>query len=166
MPCRLVVAVGFDDPPPDWTEIDRRTAQAPVAPWPPTGPTGLWFHAELLVPDAWLVGFADAATIARWALVTGRSGRRDDYWFPESWERFLEQGHGAGCVTPSDVWRARPGRLSGAAEPTVAGAHDWDPPTPPTAAAFSPAIDRGICVPPGYALARCVGTLGVTVLAV
>lgn len=167
---RLAVVVGADAPPADWRAVDRAVAAAPAFAWPPPipgDPGGApWFVGQLLVPDVWLAAHADAATLARWAQLTGRAGGgRDGYWFPESWERFLEAGRGVGYVTPADVWRPRRG--------------GYEPPPPPDDAlpwtagslAFArspltPESERGVCVPPGYALVHSVGMLDVTVVAV
>ena len=64
-------------------------------------------RARLVAPE-----HADNATLAHWARLTGRSGEPDRYWFPETWDRFLEPGRRVGWLTASDVWRPRRGRLA------------------------------------------------------
>lgn len=145
---------------PSWSVIDAAVAATPAVGWPPATQPSPWFAGEMLVTDTWLADAADAETLARWAHVTGRAGVRDDYWFPESWERFLDGGPPLGCVSAADVWRGRRGRLANA--PIDDGTEPmW---RTPIMASVTPDVERGVCVPPGYALARCVGTLGVTIV--
>jgi hypothetical protein len=127
---------------PDWSAVDDLVAAAPARAWPPNP----WFSTQRLVPDTWITAHADAESRARWARVTGRAGDRDAYWFPESWERFLESGVHVGHLTPLDMWRPRRPRRS------------------VTTAAFDPTTDRGVCVPPGYGYAECRGTLTVSIV--
>jgi hypothetical protein len=85
----------------------------------------------------------DVTARHHWAGVTGRSGGPDAYWFPESWARFLEPGRTVGAMTAAQVGRPAPSRR----------AADTTEPT------FDPGVDRGLCIPPGYALVECLGTL-------
>ena len=179
---RVVIAAGtaVDErpPPSDWAILDRTAIAAPAAAWPPRrrpsrGGTheqgGVesqpWFVTQLLVPDAWLSTHADPETLADWARLTGRSGAADRYWFPEIWDRFLEPGRRVGWLTANDVWRARRGRLPSAATPLVDEAADDDfPLNRPGGMTLTPDLERGVGVPPGYALVQCVGTLEVSVV--
>jgi hypothetical protein len=102
-----------------------------------------WFAGRVLLPETMAVAGMDAAARHRWASVTGRGGGQDVYWFPESWARFLEPGRTVGAVTAAQVGRPAPSRR----------AADTTEPT------FDPGVDRGLCVPPGYALVECLGTL-------
>ena len=183
---RLVVtastAVADDSalPPDDWEVLDRTAIAAPAAAWPPrrgasrSGPHGEgaaasppWFVTQLLVPDSWLSTHADPETLANWARLTGRSGEPDRYWFPEIWDRFLEPGRRVGWLTANDVWRPRRGRLPSAATPLRDEAAADDLPfnysPEPT---LTPDLERGVGVPPGYALVQCVGTLEVSVVVI
>ncbi len=117
----------------------------------------------LLVPDPWLVEHADAATLAHWARLTGRSGAPDRYWFPETWDRFLEPGRRVGWLTASDVWRPRRGRLASAARTEADDVSDALAPRRPPLT-LTPDLERGVGVPPGYALVQCVGLLSVAVV--
>jgi hypothetical protein len=97
----------------------------------------------------------DARSRHQWAGATGRIGGHDAYWYPESWARFLEPGRTIGVITAAQVGRSAPSRRAAApapAAPTFA-------PTPAAATTFDPGVDRGLCVPPGYALLDCLGTL-------
>ncbi len=111
------------------------------------GPERPWFGGRVLLPDAAAVAAMDLATRRQWAGVTGRAGGRDAYWFPESWARFLEPGRTLGCVTAAQVGRSAPSR---ARAETARGP------------AFDPGVERGLCVPPGYALVDCAATLGMS----
>ena len=145
VPYRLALVVGRNESA-SWGEIDARAAEAPAALWPPGAAPQPWFVTQLLLPDAWATRAMDDLTLGRWAALTGRAGptSRDTYWFAETWERFREPGRRAGHVTPADIARSRR---------AVAG-HP----------AFSPQVERGVCVPPGYALVTCVGVLEVSVV--
>lgn len=178
---RLAIIVGDGPPPNDWHAIDAAVERAPATSWPPSVRRGaaapsdevpaadgaLWFVGQLLVPDEWLIAHADARTCSRWAWLTGRGGARDGYWFPESWERFLEPGRAAGCVTPADIWRVHRGRLGGAGARDVPRDEDASPAIGSLVApsSLTPDIERGVGVPPGYALIDIVGTLGVAIVA-
>lgn len=173
---RLLIAAGSRTPR-DWQSLDAVALTAPAAAWPPRRPRQrtageeqqqeqipAWFVVPLLVPDPWLAEHADAATLAHWARLTGRSGAPDRYWFPETWDRFLEPGRRVGWLTASDVWRPRRGRLASAASPErdeVSGARLAPRRRPLT---LTPDLERGVGVPPGYALVHCVGLLSVAVV--
>ncbi|HTJ21139.1 MAG TPA: hypothetical protein VL383_02050 [Gemmatimonadaceae bacterium] len=172
----VVIAAGSDIPL-DWQALDATAVAASATAWPPhrrrprhVGKASereeyrAWFVVPLLVPDAWLAEHADATTLAHWARLTGRSGAPDRYWFPESWDRFLEPGRRIGWLTASDVWRPRRGRLASAAGPDAeaessAGSVSRHPPS-----TLSPDLERGVGVPPGYALVQCAGHLSVGVV--
>ena len=175
---RLVIASG-SGPPRQWEALDAMAVAAPAVAWPirqrPLHERGqgkrqetspFWFVAPLLVPDAWLAAHADAETLAHWARLTGRSGAPDQYWFPETWDRFLEPGRRVGWLTAQDVWRPRRGRLASAAEiDDDTPAQGGDPAAlyrPPLT--LTPDLERGVGVPPGYALVRCIGELSVAVI--
>jgi hypothetical protein len=169
---RLGLVVGSGTAP-DWRVIDRSIDAAHPFAWPvrkrarhltdthaPRQPP--WFVGTLLVPDEWLSAHADPETFAYWARLTGRSGEPDRYWFPESWDRFLEPGRRVGWLTASDVWRRRRGRLPTAASVDAdAGTGDVWAVKGYTSTPLTPDLERGVGVPPGYALVRCVGTLEV-----
>jgi hypothetical protein len=179
---RVVITAGTTVPdrasPDDREAMDRNAIAAAAAAWPPRGHPGRgagheqpggasrpWFVTRLLVPDTWLSTHADHETLAHWARLTGRSGETDRYWFPETWDRFLEPGRRVGWLTANDVWRRRRGRLPSAAIPAREEAtfddvpHDrWRGMT------LTPDLERGVGVPPGYALVQCVGTLEVSVV--
>jgi hypothetical protein len=174
---RLAIVAGSGTAP-DWQALDRVVATGPVVGWPlrlPAAQSGAaepasdqrapWFVASLLVPDTWLSAHADPETLAHWARLTGRSGAPDRYWFPEMWDRFLEPGRRVGWLTANDVWRPRRGRLPSAASPEVedAGLED-DPPARRGGLALTPDLERGVGVPPGYALVQCVGMLELTLV--
>jgi hypothetical protein len=178
---RLVIAAGtaadVSAPPDDWAVLDRTAIAAPAAAWPPRRrqPRGgaheqggvashPWFVTQLLVPDSWLSTHADRETLAHWADLTGRSGGADRYWFPDAWDRFLEPGRRVGWLTANDVWRARPGRLPSAATPLPDEAADDDLPRRPRGITLTPDLERGVGVPPGYALVQCAATLEVSVV--
>lgn len=168
----------------DWTALDRIAIVAGASPWPARHPAVRdagqgpgahrrdgdrvrpWFVAPLLVPDAWLAAHADPETLAHWARLTGRSGTPDRYWFPETWDRFLEPGRRVGWLTANDVWRPRRGRLASASSSADPDApHDDHPLTPRHGGlTLTPDLERGVGVPPGYALVRCAGTLDVAVV--
>lgn len=176
---RLAIVAGSGTAP-DWQALDRAVATAPAVGWPLHRPRRApadtdephsdqrapWFVASLLVPDAWLSAHSDAQTLAHWARLTGRSGAPDRYWFPETWDRFLEPGRRVGWLTANDVWRPRRGRLPSAASPGAdAAAHEDDP--PPARAGgmtLTPDLERGVGVPPGYALVQCAGMLEVALV--
>jgi hypothetical protein len=149
---RLALIVGRGNPPESWDALDAAAIAATPVPWP-AGPLGgrlPWFHTRLLVPDALVTRRMDQATLARWAARTGRGGpaTRDDYWFADSWDRFREPGRLVGHVTPADIARSRRAHGSSGSAAT----------------ALTPAVERGVCVPPGYCLVDCVGTLDVAVV--
>jgi len=173
----LIMAAGAKSPG-DWQSLDAPAVAAPVTAWPPHRQQPheeprAWFAVPLLVPDSWLAEHADGITLAHWARLTGRSGAPDRYWFPETWDRFLEPGRRIGWLTATDVWRPRRGRLAsatgtGTGTGTGAGAEVWSatpgqrhPPSP-----LTPDLERGVGVPPGYALVRCAGLLSVGVVVV
>jgi hypothetical protein len=179
---RLALIAGYGSPE-DWTALDRAAATAAATAWPARRSAGRdagqgpaprrhdgdrgrpWLVVPLLVPDAWLAEHVDPETLARWARLTGRSGAPDRYWFPETWDRFLEPGRRVGWLTANDVWRPRRGRLASAPSTDTDAAHDDDPLTtrhPPLT--LTPDLERGVGVPPGYALVQCVGTLEVAVV--
>ena len=71
-----------------------------------------------------------------------------------------------GWLTANDVWRPRRGRLASAAsvdDDTPAQVGDpaalYRPPL-----TLTPDLERGVGVPPGYALVRCIGELSVAVV--
>ena len=179
---RVVITAGTtmpDRPSPDDREaMDRLAVAAPAAAWPlrrrPSrgagheqsgGASRPWFVTRLLVPDPWLSTHADRETLAHWARLTGRSGETDRYWFPETWDRFLEEGRRVGWLTANDVWRPRRGRLPAAASsaPDEAAADDL-PGYRSGGMTLTPDLERGVGVPPGYALVQCIGTLEVSVV--
>ena len=108
-------------------------------------PGSAWVSGAVLLPDATVVAAMDAPSRQRWAAFTGRAGVRDAYWFPDSWARYLEPGRVLGCVSAASVGRSMPGGRA-----PRGGSH----------ALLSPAVERGVCVPPGYGLVDYVGTLG------
>ena len=160
---------------PDWGVMDREIDSARAFPWPvrkrlrhpPDSETTNdtqqpWFVGTLLVPDAWLSAHADPEMLAYWARLTGRSGEPDRYWFPETWDRFLEPGRRVGWLTANDVWRRRRGRLptAGSVDSDETAADEWAAKRY-VATPLTPDLERGVGVPPGYALVRCVGRLEV-----
>ena len=153
-PYRLVLVVGGGEPPPSWDTLDDAAEQAGGATWPPTEDPIPWFVVRVLVPDVVAARAMDPGTLARWGAMTGRAGAgaRDVYWFADTWERFGEPGRRVGFVTPAEIARSR------RASPPAAA--DWSS----AAAALTPAAERGVCVPPGYALVDCVGTLELSVV--
>ena len=174
---RLVIAIGAGAPT-EWSALDAASVTVPAAAWPthrrPDRDTDAargadryrpWFSTPLLVPDRWFAAHADAETLAAWARLTGRSGVPDRYWFPETWDRFLEPGRRVGWLTVADVWRPRPGCLSSGS--AARADHDLigeqDPVVvrhpPPT---LTPDLERGVGLPPGYALVQCIGRLSVS----
>lgn len=170
----LVIAAGSDTPL-DWEALDATVADAPATAWPPHRRRSrhaanasereqhrAWFVVPLLVPDPWLAQHADAATLAHWARLTGRAGAPDRYWFPETWDRFLEPGRRIGWLTATDVWRPRRGRLA-SARGAGAGAR-WSAGPVSRPSPLTPDLERGVGVPPGYALVQCVGRLSVGVV--
>jgi len=179
---RVVITAGAtvpDTPSLDDREaMDRLAVAAPAAAWPlrrrpargagheqSGGASRPWFVTRLLVPDPWLSTHADPETLAHWARLTGRSGETDRYWFPESWDRFLEQGRRVGWLTANDVWRRRRGRLPAAASSSHDEAATDDLPGYRSGGmTLTPDLERGVGVPPGYALVQCVGTLEVSVV--
>lgn len=139
--------------------LDTQVDAASATPWPPGARADApWFARRVLLPDALAAAHMDQATLARWAVLTGRGGPapRDRYWFSDSWERFREPGRQVGHVTPDDVARSRRPRPS---SPAVS---PWSAAPAPT---LDPAAERGVCVPPGYCLVECRGTLEVSVVA-
>jgi hypothetical protein len=173
---RLVIVAGTA-PLGDWEELDHAVGSAPATPWPiprrarqgggheqDADRSPAWFAAPLLVPDAWLAAHADPETLAHWARLTGRSGGPDRYWFPETWDRFLEPGRRVGWLTVNDVWRPRRGRLASAASPRAVEDDDDLPANRFGAMTLTPDLERGVGVPPGYAFVQCVGTLDVSVV--
>jgi hypothetical protein len=151
---RLVLTTGRDDtiPPPE--ALDAAATAAVATPWPPGRPDGTpWFVRRLLLPDSHVAAHMDEGTLARWAALTGRAGAlRDRYWYRESWERFREPGRRVGFVAPDYVARAH--RLAApAVEPSTS-----------LLGALDPHVERGVCVPPGYCLVDCVGTLELAVV--
>jgi hypothetical protein len=172
---RLVLAAG-SKPFGDWHSLDATAIAAQAVGWPPrprrphtSGEMNLreepaWFVVPLLVPDPWLAEHADAATLAHWARLTGRSGAPDRYWFPETWDRFLEPGRRIGWLTASDVWRPRRGRLASATSTDAAPGWGDAPGQIHPVSPLTPDLERGVGVPPGYALVQCVGRLAVGVV--
>ena len=171
---RLGLMVGSGTAP-DWRVIDSAVDAAQSFAWPvrkrarPLGDSETtierqppWFVGTLLVPDAWLAAHADPELLAYWARLTGRSGEPDRYWFPEAWDRFLEPGRRVGWLTANDVWRRRRGRLPTAAslDAEAAAGDEWTA-RRYVASPLTPDLERGVGVPPGYALVRCAGTLEV-----
>ena len=152
---RLALVIGRGDLLAD-AAIDAAAAGAPTTAWPPGRATDTpWFLRRLLIPDAQAAAHMDDGTLARWGTVTGRGmPRHDRYWFSESWERFREPGRHIGYVAPDYVARAR--RL-----PSDGGA----PSTSLVAPALDATVERGVCVPPGYCLVDCIGTLEVALVA-
>ena len=180
---RVAITAGTTVPdvasPNDREAMDRLAIAAPAAawplprrPWPGGGQEQLgdasrpWFVTRLLVPDPWLSTYVDPETLARWARLTGRSGETDRYWFPASWDRFLEPGRRVGWLTANDVWRHRRGRLPSAATSVRDEAAADDLASYRSGGmTLTPDLERGVGVPPGYALVQCVGTLEVSVAA-
>lgn len=170
---RLGVVVGSGTPP-DWPEMDRAVNAARGTAWPvrkrprqlaDEGETPErrqpWFMGALLVPDEWLSAHSDPEMLAYWARLTGRSGEPDRYWFPETWDRFLEPGRRVGWLTANDVWRRRRGTLPTASSlASRAPSLEWAAKRP-DGMPLTPDLERGVGVPPGYALVRCAGTLEV-----
>jgi hypothetical protein len=146
VPYRLALVVGRDEAPPAWAAVDAAVATAPAVTWPVGQAARSWFTTLLLLPDAVVAAAMDLPTLARWRTLTGRAGPagRDAYWFAESWERYREPGRRVGHVTPADV--ARPRRASSADTMLTAQ------------------VERGVCVPPGYALVTCAGLLETSVV--
>ena len=180
---RLVIIVGSGTlcERSDWDRLDAASTVAPAIPWPsPRRSKGVadrsrgpderraWFSIPLLVPDRWFAAHADVETLAAWARLTGRAGGPDRYWFPETWDRFLEPGRRVGWLTVADVWRPRPGRLPSGSGPR-ADDEVTDEPEPAFVRrpppALTPDLERGVGLPPGYALVQCVGRLSVAVVA-
>ncbi|MDF1505168.1 hypothetical protein [Roseisolibacter sp. H3M3-2] len=154
VPYRLVVVVAhaahaaalpLTDASAEQTTVAERLAASAAA----DAESRAWFSGRVLLPEAMAVAGMDAAARHRWASVTGRGDGRDAYWFPESWARFLEPGRTVGAVTAAQVGRPDPSRRA--------------PGT--TAPAFDAGVERGLCVPPGYALVECVGTLAADAVA-
>jgi hypothetical protein len=156
VPYRLALVVGRGASPPSWDAVNAAVAAAPAVSWPVGQAARSWFTTALLLPDAVVAEAMDAPTLARWQRLTGRGGpsARDAYWFAESWERYREPGRHVGHVTPADV--ARPRRTAGgAARGDATGA-----------ATLTAQVERGVCVPPGYALVTCAGLLETSVVLV
>jgi hypothetical protein len=160
---RLALVVGRGAPPDDWSALDAAVHATPAVPWPPAAAAARAIGvARVLVPESVVVPAMDASMRARWLELTGRTSADggDRYWFPESWERFLEPDRLVGFVTPADVARSRPeGRARADLRLTEL---DDDL----TVGAFTPAVDRGVCVPPGFCLVDCTGTLEVALVGV
>ena len=151
--------------PPPLRRGHRRSPGAGRGHEQPGGASRPWFVTRLLVPDTWLSTHADPETLAHWARLTGRSGETDRYWFPETWDRFLEPGRRVGWLTANNVWRRRRGRLPSAATSVRDEAAADDLPSyRPRGMTLTPDLERGVGVPPGYALVQCVGTLEVSVV--
>ncbi|MGZ8411675.1 MAG: hypothetical protein ACXW05_03005 [Gemmatirosa sp.] len=151
---RLVLVTGRGEAVPTPEALDAAAIAAPAILWPPGRPDGTpWFIRRLLLPDAHVAAHMDESTLARWAALTGRGGaQRDRYWYRESWERFREPGQRVGFVAPDYVARAR--RLAAPVadvSTSLLGALDAN-------------VERGVCVPPGYCLVDCVGTLELAVV--
>jgi hypothetical protein len=160
----------------DWREVDDAVTDAPALQWS----SDPWFTTRRLVPDAWIASHADPQSLARWTRVTGRGGTADAYWYPATWERFLESGVRVGYVTPMDVWRSRrsqhgTARASGDdltrspfdvgdMSPSFSGASRFGA-SRFGASPFDAGVERGLCVPPGYGLADCRGMLEIGVVA-
>jgi hypothetical protein len=175
---RLLIVRGRGQPG-EWAAIDAAAAVAPAVSWPirrrprrasedasAGAPPIAWFVVPLLVPDPWFCAHADAETLAHWARLTGRAGTKDRYWFPETWDRFLEPGRRVGWLTANDVWRPRRGTLGSSAR-ARADVDDWDEGAASAGVGASltltPDLERGVGVPPGYALVECVGTLSISI---
>jgi len=169
----VVIAAGSDTAL-DWQALDATAVAASATAWPPhprrprrasgRDEHPAWFVVQLLVPDPWLAEHADAATLAHWARLTGRGGAPDRYWFPETWDRFLEPGRRIGCLTASDVWRPRRGRLASASGTNAAAESGAGPVPRHPPSTLTPDLERGVGVPPGYALVQCEGRLSVAVI--
>jgi hypothetical protein len=163
LPYHVVVFAGTDAAAPPWERLDDEAGRSLA----PAGaePARPWFVGRLLVPDAWATARMPRDVRAEWAALTGRAGQADRYWYPESWERFLEPGRMVGCVSAAEVARSHPGRLPGADDPPRRAADDatWaEPRAPAPYATSAPRIERGICVPPGYCLLDCLGVVDVS----
>jgi len=172
----VVIAAGSDTAL-DWPALDATAVAASATAWPPhrrrprhaVNPSDreehpAWFEVPLLVPDPWLAEHADAATLAHWARLTGRGGAPDRYWFPETWDRFLEPGRRIGWLTASDVWRPRRGRLASATDTDAAAKTGAEAVSRHPPSRLTPDLERGVGVPPGYALVQCAGRLSVAVV--
>jgi hypothetical protein len=149
---------------PDDATLDAAAARATGVPWPPAPASPLrWFAARLLVPDVVATRGMDGATLARWAALTGRGGDGvDAYWCADAWARFCERDRMVGFVTPADVGASRRSRqvvqrASGGAFDGAFGGR--------AAAPFTPDVERGVWVPPGYCLLSCHASLEVAVAA-
>jgi hypothetical protein len=154
---RLAIIVGRDAPPADWSVLDAACAAAPSVSWPAGREPFPWFALRVLVSDAAAAHSMDSTTLARWAALTGRAGAtsRDVYWFADTWQRFGEAQRRVGHVTPAAVARSRR-RLSASHESVTSYGS--------LAPALTPAVERGVTVPPGYCLVDCVGTLDIAVV--
>lgn len=134
-------------------EAARAVVEAPAWTWRRDGVPAPWFVADVLMPDddALRQMTPDAATA--YVRVTGRQRANavDRYWHLSAWERYEEAGRVVGYVTPEAVSHGGVRVTSGADA---------------RATRLTPAHDRGVLVPPGYCLVRCVGTLEVSVLRV
>ena len=139
--------------------LDVAAAGATAVPWPPApaAPFG-WFAARLLVPDVVATRGMDGATLARWAALTGRGGDGvDSYWCADAWARFCERDRMVGFVTPADVGASRRTRQ------IVQGAGGGFGSA--RASSFTPDVERGVWVPPGYCLLTCHASLEIAVAA-
>lgn len=155
----LVLLVDTAESPatPSWAAVDAAVAAAvALGADAGTAPQAAraWFAGRVLLPDALAIEAMDPTSRQLWARVTGRLDAADSYWYPDSWARFLEPGRRIGCVAASDVWRSRPGHVRGAAAGHLL-----------RRGPLGPAVERGLCVPPGYCLTECAGTLAVTAVA-
>ncbi|MBV9879084.1 MAG: hypothetical protein JO180_01245 [Gemmatirosa sp.] len=158
---RLALVVGAGDGL-TWADVDTAVAAAPAVAWPVGALVPMpWFTVRLLVADTDVAHGMDPGTLARWAAVTGRAGpaSRDSYWYAETWDRFREPSRRVGHVTPAYVACSR--RAAPPPSPPSLDALSFD-----TAGglALTPDAERGICVPPGYGLVDCVGTLEIAVI--
>ena len=101
--------------------------------------------------------------------VTGRlgGGSRDCYWYLDAWERFHEEGHLIGCVSPDLVTHGHVGgsvrarTLRHYAPPTVDELLFGDAAAPPRSTQYTPEFDRRGFVPPGYCLVHYFATVEV-----
>lgn len=173
---RVAMAVGTGAPPP-WHELDAQATQRPAWVWAPLGAPAPWFTGRLLLPDTDVLAAMTSDAADAYTRLTGRAhGTGEDrYWFAESWERFLEPGRVVGYVTPDVVGFSHRAALGGSSlrrprrpDDTwydVGGAgSDLPPPVPPPVSPYTPAVERGLGVPPGYCLVDCAGSVEVAVV--
>ncbi len=166
VPYCLTVLAGADGGVPSAVAIDATAAAAfggarAGGAWPLVAPRERWFVGPTLLPDDVAVRGMSAETRARWAELTGRMGRADRYWYPETWARFLEPGRRVGYVGAAEVERSR----QGAVDVSNVPAATW-PVAGSLGTAFGPAVERGVCAPPGYCLVQCTGLVIAGALAV